>query len=590
LEFFGAGGRKSLKRNRESLYFTGQLVMSLRTPFMVSFAVFLVFGAVLPIAIPSHAASSTTSGYWLKNTVNFNLYGQFVVNETLYQTSSAASGISSVTFGFPINYRGHIAAMSSSAISGSSTSQTSVSESVSNNTFLLTESVQPALQTGLIGSVKLGFYVLDSYHVLNGSNYNAPIVFNPSVNLPMDNVVSEIVLPYTTERIVNTTIMSNFGFSHTVGANTTLETWNFNETNVSSSLRWGEVNVYATPASSGSVQFSNFNRQIAVDSTGTVTVTDTINIHNSGLNTFSTLDYAPLTNASTLSLLPNTDPPLSNVGSATITSDQLDLASTAVSQAVEGNSSETITLQYPLGQQYWNYSNGVYHVDVPAASPISALIGQYTISSVASSGVVFTSSHPTLTGTNTTTLGGNLQLTYRMGIGSGFGAALPVAGVMFIAVFAAAVIFRPKKEESEDVGIFDAMVKDLEDKVSGTNDILSELKTKKLAVVRNDLTLARTRIEEFRQKSYSRLSTMRSQLPALTSSVQTQLNEVFANDREFDRVVREILNNYDQFISRKMKEDTFLRVQQSSERRMQQATNTLLDSVHDLREEYESES
>jgi hypothetical protein len=566
--------------------------MRLRAPFLVSLAVFLALGSILPLAIPSHAASSTSaSGYWLKNTVNFNIYGQFVVNETVHETPSATSGITSVTFGFPINYEGHIAAMSSSATSGGTTSQTSVSTSVSNNTLLLTESVQPGLAAGVNGSVNLGFYVLDSYKILNGSNYNAPIVFNPSVNLPMDSAVSAIILPYTTERIVNSTIMSNFGFSHTVGANTTLETWNFNETNVTSSVRWGEVNVYATPSSAGSLDFTNINRQISVDATGKVTVEDTITIHNSGLNTFSTLDYSPLTNSSTLTVLPSSDPPLSNVATATITSGQLDLTSTgAVSKAVEGNSSETIVLQYPLGQQYWSYSNGVYDVNIPATSPISALIGRFTISSTASSGVVFIGAHPTLSGTNTTTLGSNLKLSYRMGIASGFGSALPLAGIMFIAVFAAAVVFRPKKEAAEDIGIFDAMVKDLEDKVSGTNDILSELKSKKLNVVRNDLTIARARIEEFRQKSYSRLSSMRSQLPALTSAVQTQLNEVFANDREFDRVVREILNNYDQFISKKMKEDTFLRVQQTSERRMQQATNTLLDSVHDLREEYESES
>ena len=63
-----------------------------------------------------------------------------------------------------------------------------------------------------------------------------------------------------------------------------------------------------------------------------------------------------------------------------------------------------------------------------------------------------------------------------------------------------------------------------------------------------------------------------------------------SSDREFDRVVRDILNNYDQLVSKRMKEDTFERIQQSNGRRLQSVTNSLLDKVHDLREEFESES
>jgi hypothetical protein len=38
-----------------------------------------------------------------------------------------------------------------------------------------------------------------------------------------------------------------------------------------------------------------------------------------------------------------------------------------------------------------------------------------------------------------------------------------------------------------------------------------------------------------------------------------------------------------------MKEETFSRLQQSNERRLQSVMNSLLDQIHDLREEYESE-
>ena len=92
------------------------------------------------------------------------------------------------------------------------------------------------------------------------------------------------------------------------------------------------------------------------------------------------------------------------------------------------------------------------------------------------------------------------------------------------------------------------------------------------------------------QKQIHESVNIRSQLPqTVTTAVQAGLNVVMANDREFDRAVRDILNNYDQVISKRMKEDTFARVQQSSARRLQSNTNALLDSAHDLREEFESE-
>ncbi len=139
-------------------------------------------------------------------------------------------------------------------------------------------------------------------------------------------------------------------------------------------------------------------------------------------------------------------------------------------------------------------------------------------------------------------------------------------------------------------GTFDDLIKAIEDKLSSTNEILAELKSKGASTNRNELVVAKSRIEEVRTRTNSRISAIRSQLPqTVTTAVQAGLNVVAANDREFDRTVRDILNNFDQVISKRMKEDTFKRVQQSNERRLQGNTNALLDSAHDLREEFESE-
>lgn len=562
--------------------------MHLRTPILMAFAAILILGAVLPLGSVSHAASASThSGYWLSSSVNFNTFGQFVVNETIHQTSNSTTGLSSATFGFPQEFIGHVAAISSS-VSGVSGIQTSVNAAVTNNTLLMTVSVQPSLQPGANATVNLGFYVVDTFQPYNTTEYYAPILFNPSLNIPVDNVESSIVLPYLTTHIANSTVMQNAGFSHTVGTNASFESWNFNGANVTNSVRWTNTSVYSDSASSGSIDFTSVKRQLQISGSGQVIVTDTITLRNNGLNTLSTLPYTPLTNSTSLTIVPSSDPPLSNIATTTLVGGDLDLNS--MNRAVEPNSAETIILQYPLGQQYWNFSGGAYHVNLPTTSPVAALVGSFVMTSGSHSGVVLSTAPLSLAGHNTSSLGVNAHFSYRMGIGSAIGSAIPLAAMLFIGVLVIGVIFKPKTEAKEDVGIFDAMVRELEDKVSGTNDILSELKAKKAGVVRNDLTIARSRIEDFRQKTGSKLASIRSQIPSVSSAVQSGLNEVLANDREFDRVVREILSNYDQFVSKKMKEDTFARLQQNSEKRMQQVTNALLDRVHDLREEYESES
>ena len=175
----------------------------------------------------SHAAS-TTSGYWIKNIVTFNTFGQFEVNETLYQTTNSTTGLSSVTLVFPSAFAGHIVAMSLHGNTNNNTVQVTSSTGVSNNnTVSMTLSVSPNLQPGSNSSISLGFYVLNTFQSIADGNYTAPILFSPGVSIPLDKIVTSIVLPYLTTHIVDPTPMQEAGFSHTVGTNATLETWDY---------------------------------------------------------------------------------------------------------------------------------------------------------------------------------------------------------------------------------------------------------------------------------------------------------------------------------------------------------------------------
>jgi hypothetical protein len=443
----------------------------------------------------------------------------------------------------------------------------------------------------------LDFWVLDSLRAINSSGYYAaPALASPSVNIGLDSLNSTINFPFETTYVADATPLQIAGFTSatvfvTSPVSGQIQHWINTTRDVTPALKILTVSVYSDPSSTGSIDFSSITRQISVGSSGQILVEDTLDIQNLGLNTISSIGFTPLTSASSITALPSNEPPLSNVKSIGISGDVLSLNST--NQQIQPESSATLIFQYPLASQYWTVSNGIYNVTIPTSVPVGGIVDFYRIYSSTVPGVIVSGHQISLSAANTTQIGSaSTTLKFRVGLASASSATLPVAAILFVGVFLAGLIFRPRVEESEDVGsAFDNLIRTLEDKVSSTNDLLSELQTKGASITRNELVVARSRIDEVRSKSSSRVGTIRSQLPqSVSTSIQGGLNEVIAHDREFDRVVRDILNSYDQIVSKRMKEETFLRVQQGNSRRLQSSTNAMVDRVHDLREEYESES
>ena len=560
--------------------------MHRRPFFLLTFLLILTISAfTIPSGFVSHAASQQ-QGYSLGNVVTFNSYGQFAVNDTIHETTNSTAGISSFTLGFPSSFVGHVTAISSKVESGSSQISASASTSVSSGNFMITISLSQALKSGTNSNVSLGFYVLKTLKPNSTTNYLAPILFSPSVSIPVDKVVSTLTLPYN---ISDSTTMKSIGYSLAsttfTGVGST-QTWNGTQTNETNTIK--SASVLISSPSSGAMDFTYAHRQLNVDSGCRITVEDTLKVHNYGLNTVTSLAFSPLTNSTVLTVVPASDPPLSNVRSITLSSGTLDL--TSINEEIEPNSSVTLIFQYQLGTMYWQFSKGYYQIDIPTVAPVSGLVDYYQITSSLVSGVVTKGAPISLSGYNTTTIGSNVNLSYRIGVASSYAEALPLAGLLFLGVFVAGLAFRPKSKETEDVSSsFDALIKTLEDKVSGTNEILSELKSRGSSATRNDLALARSRVDDLRVKTNSRVGSLRAQLVLPNPTIQAGLNEIVGQDREFDRIIRDILNNYDQFISKRLKEEAFVRAQQNNEHRLQNRTNNMLDKAHDLREEYESE-
>ncbi len=166
---------------------------------------------------------------------------------------------------------------------------------------------------------------------------------------------------------------------------------------------------------------------------------------------------------------------------------------------------------------------------------------------------------------------------------------MPIAIITFVVALAAGLLFRPRGgtilEEIESK--IEELVKVVEEKVSGTNDVLSDLKAAGASLTRSDLLTSRARIEDVRTKSGSRIASLRTEILTMSPGSQGALTQLLSSDREFDRSVRDILNTYDQFVSKRMKLETFERVRSSNERRIQDAANSLLDSVRAVKRSQE---
>ncbi len=116
---------------------------------MALLVAFLAF-SVIPVVFSAGATSPTTGhGDWIKNIVTFNTYGQFSVNETLYQTTNSSGSLSSFTLGFPSAFQGHIADLEVEGQTGNSTISVSESTGIgSNQTVSISVSLSPALPAG----------------------------------------------------------------------------------------------------------------------------------------------------------------------------------------------------------------------------------------------------------------------------------------------------------------------------------------------------------------------------------------------------------------------------------------------------------
>jgi hypothetical protein len=314
---------------------------------------------------------------------------------------------------------------------------------------------------------------------------------------------------------------------------------------------------------------------------------DFVTLHNYGLSEIDSLTLNLPGNPSSVVLLPVGIPPLSNPRTVSVSGGSIDLKS-GTSQ-VAGGSNVTIAIQYPVPKSLYTISGTYLVVNIPQTPPVN-LVDSFVIQLSSPNGyVVFTPNSPVYVYAGSDT-SGHYSMAYRPGLAWATYLAIPVASGFALFVFLAALILRPSKAAEEAAEIpkkLGELIRVYEDKISGNLEILNEFKGRKVGEVsRASLDDARRRINEIRSRTASRVNELRQSI-VTRPDLASLFNNLTNTDREHDRAVKDVLNIYDQYFTRKIREETYARMLPDRQKRLERLTASLTDAVTAFQREYE---
>ncbi len=434
-------------------------------------------------------------------------------------------------------------------------------------------------------TISVKFYLVKTFSLVSVEetelNYSASIPLVPALNLPIKQVNSSLSLPpliifasqpekfkeIVDKRAIHT-LIGNFsnvaqGFSRTEKVTiSTLE------------------NIYFAL-----LEFTEAKRELILSSLGNIMVRDTITMINYDNRNISKLKPSLLTNdfKSILIIPPLTNPfsnPLSdaNIG-------QVDLGTNLTK-----GERYTVTLEYPINSlDFVKAKDGLFELSLPLKTPIDGVVYDYTVKVTHPEGF-FAYSKTEESKVNASPLDGEQKIDFRLGLAWASKDIMPVASFIFIAVLAAFIIGKPfiKGELKEIVIRAREYIESFEEKITATKELIDLYKKRQSSQVSKiEFKTTRQLLEERRSKATIKINELRPKLISLQPSIQEPLSEIGDLHRDYDRAVKELINLYEQLFTKKVKVEAFDRLLPIHQRRVDDARESLLNSIDTLRREVE---
>jgi hypothetical protein len=333
------------------------------------------------------------------------------------------------------------------------------------------------------------------------------------------------------------------------------------------------------------------SRHIVVSSDGSPIVMDRILLGNLGTTQLSSLTVAPLTaGGGQIIVLPSSTPPLTRPTIVTMTNRAIDLTNADVGLPVEPGSNLTITYQYPLAKQYFKVSGGAVSLTVPLAPPVAAYVNSYTLGLSLPTGARSGDSGSRSMTNVEPFKAGTAAFSYSLSVGWAVDRGVPAASVLFVillvGLFAAKTRTAPGAEAEEETAteVSADMVKAFEEKTSLINGMFDEIsKTDPNQLNKSYFDELRGRLDVFRSRAIQRLNDVKQK--SKTQKIFDLLGQIHETEREVDRAAKDMLNLYEQFYARRMRQEVFDRLLPNYKRRLEKALNRLSDELNTTQRE-----
>lgn len=430
-------------------------------------------------------------------------------------------------------------------------------------------------------TISVKFYLAKVFSRVSDINFSASIPLVPALSLPCKQVNSSLSIPFF---MIFVSQHENFTEQMIKNRWTLLGTL----LNVTEGFSITDNVMISNPAKVyfALLEFTEAKRELMLSSLGEIKVRDTITMVNYDNASISKLKPSLLTDdfKSVIVIPPLTNPfsnPLSDANKR-----QVDLGN-----SLERGEKYTITLEYPAkSSDFIKAKDGLFELSLPLRSPIDGVIYDYTVKVNFPEGF-FVYGKAEESKVNASPLDSNKSIEFRYGLAWASKDIMPIASFIFIiALVAFVVVGKPfVKEELKEVVIRTReYVESFEEKIMATKELIELQKKRQLSQIsKAEFKTTQRLLEERISKANAKINELRQKLITLQPSLQKPLSEISDLHHDYDRTVRDLVNLYDQFSTKKIKAEAFDKLLPVHQRRVDDARESLLDSIDILRSEVE---
>ena len=532
---------------------------------------------LVSLAAPVGAQTSGTPIVTLDHEYYINEFGAGLLNDTFIFQNNGTSTIQvpSVQLGIPDTVYSHAVAYAVLPASGYSLSSPADNGTVT--TFTITPD-SPSLSAGAHTRVELETYLNNILNITAGSTtpFGSLLLLSPSVNMKVNSLNLVVVLP-------NGATLLTPPKSFIAAPTSSPPTYSITEPNVTPTIStwYSSLNAtnqaYFLPVKVTSI-VSTINPQIQ----------ELVTFRNLASYTISDLPVSLLSGSITsVTIVPWSTPPTIDPTLVSVTNGAIALTSAPFSAPIQAGDNFTFAMEYSVPSSLVKTSGSTVTVSVPYTLPIQAVVGSYTVTSLLPSGMHSVGTSKTVVTNATPITQGSISISYSVSTGWGADQAVPAASLLFAAVFIILALKRPeskKKDEDEEeemtvTGMLPDLIKGLEDKVALFGQFQSDVAGKAQgAVTKAELVKVRNEIDSLKTRAINRLNEIRQ--TAGSKRFLELIGQIQDAEREEDRSAKDLLNLYDQYHGRRMKEETFRRLLSNYRKRWDASTDHLSDLLN----------